>query len=155
MCLSGFNYSEKAPASTSLFGTGRTLLLCRTSGPSLQLAETLDLLQRELKHLFLLDHVEVSPDPRILSRKSLDFRIRETPAQSLIQLAGKVVVELGQQLDIEEENGRGRELVRDHIQENFRTIVLVLQGGTLFRADGVEPHLDEFGSIAEEDTLTA
>ena len=135
-----------------------TLLLHRHSirlRLSLQLAQTLDLLQHQLQHVFPADHIKMSPDPGIFSSESLDLRIIQMTTQPHIQLAGEVVVELGKKFDVEEEHGRRGQFVGDHIEEDLRAVVFVLTGGALSRFDRCQSHLDGFRSIAEKDGFTA
>lgn len=121
----------------------------------IQLADTFDLLQSELQQLLLPDDIEMAPDPRVFSCEALDFRVGQMPAETHVQLAGEVVVEFGEELDVEEEDGGGGELIGDYVEEDFGTVVFVLLDGALLGADCEEPHFDQVGPITEEDAFTA
>lgn len=71
---------------------------------AIQLANALNLLQRQLEQLLLANDVEVATDAGVFAGKTLDFSVGEMSAQTHVQLAGKVVVEFGEELDVEEED---------------------------------------------------
>lgn len=122
---------------------------------ALQLAQALDLLQGQLQQLLLLDDVKVPPDTGVLAGEALHLRVGEVPAESHVQLAGEVVVEFREELHVEEEDGGGGELVRDHVEEDLWAVVFVLLVGALLGANGHESHLDDIGSVTEEDGFPA
>lgn len=123
--------------------------------PAIQLPDPFDLLKGQLQQLLLADDVEVAADAGIFTGKALDFRIGEMAAESHVQLAGEVVVELREELDVQEEDRRRSEFVGYYIEEDLGAVILVLLRGTLFGSDSKKPHLNELGSITEEDALSA
>jgi hypothetical protein len=67
----------------------------------------------------------MSTDPRIFSCEPLHFCGGEMTTKPLIQLPREVVIKFGQQFDVEEEDSSSCELVGYHVQEDFRTIILI------------------------------
>ena len=92
-------------------------------------------------------------DARVFAREPFHFGVGEVSTEAHVQFAGEVVVEFGEEFDVEEEHGGRRELVGYDVEENLGTEVLVLLGGALLGADGEETHLEEVGTVSEEDAL--
>lgn len=67
----------------------------------------------------------------VFAREPLDLDVAQVPAQARVQLTRKVVVEFGQELDVEEEHGGRGQFVSDDIEEDFRALVFGRFGGTL------------------------
>lgn len=97
----------------------------------------------------------MSPDARVLSCKPLDFVVGQVAAEARVEFAGEVVVEFGEEFDIEEEDGGGGKFVGDDVEEDLGAKVFVLLGGALLGADGEEAHFEEVGAVTEEDTIAA
>ena len=97
----------------------------------------------------------MSPDARVLSCKPLDFVVGQVAAEARVEFAGEVVVEFGEEFDVQEEDGSGGEFVGDDVEEDLGAVVFVLFGGTLLRADGEEAHFEEIGAVTEEDAIAA
>lgn len=76
-------------------------------------------------------------------------------AEASVEFAGEVVVEFGEEFDIEEEDGGGGKFVGDDVEEDLGAKVFVLLGGALLGADGEEAHFEEVGAVTEEDTIAA
>ena len=128
-------YLKDSPPPTAAAPLLRGLLLPSRSSSSshaANLPNTLNLLQSQLQQLLLPDNVQMSADPEVLARKSFDLGLGQLSAQTHVKLARKVVVEFGQELDIQEEDGRRGELVGHHVQKDFGAVVLVGFGGALF-----------------------
>jgi hypothetical protein len=70
------------------------------------LSDTLDLLQSQFQQLFLADDVEVAADTRILTGKAFNLGVRKVSSKSCVKLAGEIIVELGEEFNVEEEHGR-------------------------------------------------
>lgn len=139
----------------------------------LQSHDAVHLLEGELEKLFALLKVNVLADLGVFASEGVDLFGSKVATKSVVKLTGElktifvsmllcmfiiqttyVVVELGEKFDVEEENGSGGELVCDNVEENLRAVVFVLFGTTLLRLDGLQAHLDELGSILEEDGFT-
>ena len=95
------------------------------------------------------------PDARVFAGEALDFGVGEVTAEAHVEFTGEVVVEFGEELDVEEEDGGGGELVGDDVKEYLWAVVFVLLRGALFGAHGKESHFNEVGSVTEEDALAA
>jgi hypothetical protein len=67
----------------------------------------------------------MSANPRVFSGEPLHIRGGEMTTKSLIQLPGEVVIKLGQQFDVKEEDGSCGEFIGYHVEEDFWTIVLI------------------------------
>lgn len=93
----------------------------------------------------------------VLHREALHLVPGEAAAQPRVQLAREVVVEFREQLDVEEEHGRGGELGRDDVEEDFRAGVLGRwgRGGAGWGFEGGETQGEEGGAVAEEDGFAA
>ena len=74
----------------------------------------------------------MSADLRIFPGEALDIRFGEVPAKPDVELAREIVVEFGEQLDVEEEDGGGGEFVGDDVEEDFWAEVFVFLGAALF-----------------------
>ena len=120
------------------------MLLC----PAFQLTQTFNLLQNHLQHLFASDHIEMLADSGILTSEPLDLGMVQMPTESDVQLSGEIVVELGKELDVEEEHRRGCQFIGHHIEKHLRTIVFVPEVGALLGLDSRETHLDDIASVA-------
>lgn len=123
--------------------------------PRLQLPQPLHLLEHELEPLLAPHDIEMAPDLGVLARKAVDFVLRETAAETRVQLAGQLVVEFGEEFSFEEEVSGGGELVGDGVEEDFGTVVFVLAGVALFGFDGEEAQAEEVDAVAEEDGFAA
>lgn len=97
----------------------------------------------------------MSADLGVLLGKLLDLLLGQVAAEAEVQLAGEVVVELGEELDVEEEDRSGGQLGGGGIEEDLGAVVLVLEVGTLLGLDGKQTHLDDVGSVAKKDSLTS
>lgn len=95
----------------------------------------------------------MSPDARVFTREPLDFVVGEVAAEAHVELAGEVIVEFGEEFDVEEEDGGGGEFVGDDVEEDLRAVVFVFLGGALLGADGKEAHFEEVGAVTEEDAV--
>lgn len=94
-------------------------------------------------------------DLRILPGEAVDVGFREMTPEPDVEFTREVVVEFGEKLDVEEEDGRGRELVGDDVEEDFGTVVFVLALGALFRFRSEEAHAEDVSAIPEEDGFSA
>ena len=94
------------------------------------------------------------PYSGILSRKSFNLSLAQLPSEPSVQLPGKVVIEFGEKLDIEEKDSGGGQFVSDNVEENLRTIVSRCLRRALLGADGKKPHSKNGSAIAEEDSLS-
>lgn len=61
-----------------------------------------------------------------------------------------IVIELGEKLHVEEQNGGEGELVGDDVEKNLWAVVLVRLLGALLRLYGLEAHLKNVGTVTEE-----
>lgn len=95
------------------------------------------------------------PDAWVFAGESLDFGVGEVATKTHVELAGEVIVEFGEEFDVEEEDGSGGELVGDNVEKDLRAVVFVLFGGALLGANGEEPHFDKVSPVTEEDALAA
>ena len=123
--------------------------------PPIQLANTLDLLQGQLEQLLLADDVQVAADAGIFAREPLDLCVGEVATQAEVQLAREVVVEFGEELDVEEEDSGRGELVGNDVEEDLGAVVFVFLGRALLGPDCEEAHFDEVCAVAEEDAFAA
>lgn len=96
----------------------------------------------------------MAADLRILPRKTVDVGLGEVAPQPDVELAREVVVEFREQLDVEEEDGGGGQLVGDDVEEDFGTVVFVFGLGALFGGGGEEAHAEDVGAVAEEDRFS-
>lgn len=142
--------SEQTPPTFLLGLCGLRLWRLRAA---LQLSQAFDLLQHHLKHIFALDDIEMFPDLGIFTRKPLNLSLLQMATKPKIQLAWEVVIELGEEFDIKEEHGRGCQLIGNHVEEDFRTVVFVLEIGALLGFDRHETHLDDVRAVPEEDSF--
>jgi len=94
-------------------------------------------------------------DLRILSGEAVDVGFGEVTAEPDVELAREVVVEFGEELDVEEEDGGGGELVGHDVEEDFRAVVFALALRALFRFRGQEAHAQDVGAVAEEGGFSA
>lgn len=85
-----------------------------------------------LQQILSSHYIQMPLDLRVLACKAVDFVLAEASAEAGVELAGKLVVEFGQEFCIEEEVGGGGEFVGDGVEENFGTVVFVFAGGALF-----------------------
>lgn len=92
---------------------------------------------------------------RILPGEAVDVGFGEMTSEPDVEFSRKVVVEFGEKLDVEEEDGGGGELVGDDVEEDFGTVVFVLSLGALFRFRSEEAHAEDVGAIPEEDGFSA
>lgn len=95
------------------------------------------------------------PHLRVLPRETLDLSLAEAAAQAGVELAREVVVELGEELDVEEEDGGGGEFVGDDVEEDLGAVVFGGFGAALFGFEGEESHLEDGGAVAEKDSFSA
>ncbi len=89
-------------------------------------------------------------DLRILPGEAVDVGFGEVTPEPDVELAREVVVELGEKLDVEEEDGGGGELVGDDVEEDFGAVVFVFALRALFGFRGQEAHAEDVGAVAEE-----
>ena len=97
----------------------------------------------------------MSADLRILAREAVDVGFGQMAAEPDVEFAREVVVEFGEQLDVEEEDGGGGQLVGDDVEEDFRAVVFVFARGALFGLRGEEAHAEDVGAVAKEDGFSA
>lgn len=148
------NDLEDIPPTAPLLFRGQWTVRVPLAAP-VELTDTFDLLERQLQQLLLPNDVEVLADAGVLAGEPLDLCVGEMSAESHVELAREVVVEFGEELDVEKEHGRRGELVGDNVEEDFRAVVFVFLGGALFRAHCKQSHLDEVGAVAEEHAFSA
>lgn len=79
----------------------------------------------------------------------------EVATEAGVEFPRKVVVEFGEEFDIEEEDGGGGEFVGDHVEEDFWAVVFGGLAGTLLGFEGQEAHLEDGGSVTEKDRFAA
>ena len=65
------------------------------------------------------------------------------------------MVELGEELDVEEEDSGSGKLVGDDVEEDFGAVVFVGFGGAGLGAESEEASLEDGGAVAEEDGLSS
>ena len=95
------------------------------------------------------------PHLRVFPRETLDLGVAEATAQAGVELAREIVVELGEELDVEEEDGGGGEFVGDDVEEDLGAMVFGGFGAALFGLEGKEAHLEDGGAVAEKDGFSA
>lgn len=122
---------------------------------SLQLPQTLHLLEHMLEQILAPDDIQMALDLWVLSREPINLILTQATTESGIEFAGKLVVKFGEELGVEEEIGSGGEFVGNSVEEDFGAVVFVLAGCALFGFNGENAQLEHIDAIAEEDCFTA
>lgn len=112
-------------------------------------------MQHQLQKLLPPNNLKMSPNLRILPRKTLNLVLTQPLPQSRIQLPREIIIKLRQEFDVKEEDRSLGQFGGDDVQEDFRTVVFVRQGGALFGARGEGAEAEDVRAVAEEDCFFA
>lgn len=122
--------------------------------PPFQLPQTLDFLEYQFQLLLASNDIQMLADSGIFASEPFNLGLIEVPAKPNVQFSGEVVVEFGEELDVEEEHSCRSQFIGNNVQKHLRAIVFVLEIGALLRLDSHEPHLDDLGSVAEKHSFS-
>jgi hypothetical protein len=117
--------------------------------------QILNLSEHQLQQLLPLNQIQMPPDLGILPRKPLQPAAGHVLVQLGLDLARKAHIKVVEHLHVEEQNRGLGELGGDRVEEDFRAVVLVLEGFALAGLGGLDAEVDYVGAVAEENGFSA